>query len=242
MNQPLNNESIMSSRTEPLVAPKRSAIIREAMGLFEPARLGLRYSRLKRLPRGDGQTVLMLPGFGTTDNWLWPLSRYLKFLGYKVEGWGLGRNTGRVPQLVPRIVDRIDALATDSTEKLSLVGWSLGGYLAREAARERPALVEKVITFGSPVVGGPKYTATSRHYIKNGFDLDEIEAKVAERDAVPLTVPVTAIYSKRDGIVAWQACIDHVNEHVEHIEVGASHLGMGLSPDVFEIVARRLAG
>jgi esterase/lipase len=229
-------------KTESLVAPKRSAIIREAMGLLEPARLGLRYGKLKRLPRGDGQTVLMLPGFGTTDHWLWPLARYLKFLGYNVTGWGLGRNTGRVQQLVPRIVDRIDRLATDNAEKLSLVGWSLGGYIAREAARERPAVVERVITFGSPVVGGPKYTATSRHYLKNGFDLDKIEAQVAERDAVPLRVPITAIYSKRDGIVAWQACIDHVNEQVEHIEVNASHLGMGMSPDVFEIVARRLSG
>jgi len=229
-------------KTKPLVAPKRSAIIREAMGLLEPARLGLRYGKLKRLPRGDGQTVLMLPGFGTTDHWLWPLGRYLKWLGHNVEGWGLGRNTGRVPHLVPRIVERIDILRANSAQKLSLVGWSLGGYLAREAARERPELVERVITFGSPVVGGPKYTATARHYLKNGFDLDEIEAKVAERDAVPLRVPVTAIYSKRDGIVAWQACIDHVNEQVEHIEVGATHLGMGLSPDVFEIIARRLAG
>ena len=223
-----------------LKAPARRELLREPLGIIEPARLLLRQRRLRKMPRGDGQLVMLVPGFGTTDRWLWPLSRYLKFLGYNVEGWGLGRNTGHVQKLVPRILDRIDALAANDGGRLSLVGWSLGGYLAREAARERPTLVERVITFGSPVVGGPKYTATSRHYLKNGFDLDEIEAKVAERDAVPLRVPVTAIYSKRDGIVAWQACIDHINEQVEHIEVGATHLGMGLSPDVFEIVARRL--
>lgn len=185
--------------------------------------------------------MVLIPGFGTTDHWLWPLGKYLKWLGYRVEGWGQGRNSGRVPQLIPRIVERLEALAAPEDCHLSLVGWSLGGYLAREAARERPNLVRRVVTFGSPVVGGPKYTATARHYIKNGFDLDEIEAQVAARDEVPLTVPVTAIYSKRDGIVAWQACIDRANPDVEHVEVSATHLGLGFSPEVFETVAYRLA-
>jgi pimeloyl-ACP methyl ester carboxylesterase len=224
-----------------LKAPARRELLREPLGLIEPARLLLRQRRLRRMPRGDGQLVMLVPGFGTTDHWLWPLGAYLRSLDYRVEGWGLGRNTGRVPQLVPQMVDRIDALTGDVDGGITLVGWSLGGYLAREAARERQQLVRRVVTFGSPVVGGPKYTTTARHYEKNGFDLDEIEARVTERDDVPLDVPVTAIYSRRDGIVAWRACIDHVNPNVEHIEIKATHLGMGLSPEVFEIVAQRLA-
>ena len=99
----------------------------------------------------------------------------------------------------------------------------------------------RVITLGSPVVGGPKYTASHRYYLRQGYDLDEIEATVAARDKVPLNVPVTAIYSKRDGVVTWQACIDRVNPGTEHVEVGTSHLGLGLSPDVYSIIARRLA-
>jgi hypothetical protein len=63
---------------------------------------------------------------------------------------------------------------------------------------------------------------------------------VAERNRVPITVPVTAIYSRNDGVVDWRACIDHHNP-VEHVEVRATHLGMGASGEVFDLVARRLA-
>ena len=225
----------------PAGPPPRPALLREPLGLIEPLRLALGHRRLASLPRGSGERVVLIPGFGTTDHWLWPLGRYLSWLGYRTEGWGLGRNTGRVPQLVPRLVERVGQMAVDDGAPVRLVGWSLGGYLAREVARDLPDAVRCVVTFGSPVIGGPKYTASARHYERNGFDLDEIAARVADREAVPLEVPVTAIYSKRDGVVAWEACIDHGNATVEHVEVAATHLGMGFSPEVYEIVARRLA-
>ena len=63
---------------------------------------------------------------------------------------------------------------------------------------------------------------------------------MAERDRVPLSVPVTAIYSRSDGVVAWEACIDRINPATEHVEVASTHIGLGLSPDVFAIVADRL--
>jgi hypothetical protein len=72
--------------------------------------------------------------------------------------------------------------------------------------------------------------------------LDLIEAVVDQRYRVPLTVPVTAIYSKRDGVVAWRACIDQLSPAVEHVEVRTSHIGLGFAPEVYEIVARRMAG
>ncbi len=126
---------------------------------------------------------------------------------------------------------------------ISLVGWSLGGYLAREIARDLPSRVERVVSFGSPVIGGPKYTTAGRVYERRGIDVDQIERTVEERKRVPLRVPVTAIYSRRDGVVAWQACIDNENNDlIEHIEVEATHLGLGFNPEVFRIVARRLAG
>jgi pimeloyl-ACP methyl ester carboxylesterase len=145
-----------------------------------------------------------------------------------------------VADLVPQVITLAERLARGSGAPIPILGWSLGGVLARETARERPDLVRRVITMGTPVIGGPKYTLTARAFSAQGADLDDIEAMVAARNRVPITVPVTAIWSKNDGVVDWRACIDRHNP-VEHVQVRATHLGMGASAEVFDVVARRLA-
>jgi pimeloyl-ACP methyl ester carboxylesterase len=192
-------------------------------------------------PRGSGQPVLVLPGFGTSDRATWPIRRYLRFLDYDVRGWGLGRNHGNVGKLLPSVVNIMEAWTQAAGEPLRIVGWSLGGYIGREAARERPDLVRQVVTLGSPVVGGPKYTASAPAYRRQGYDVDAIEALVAERNSRPLDVPVVAIYSRNDGVVAWEACIDRVNPLTHHVEVRARHFSMGFSPESLRILADSLA-
>jgi hypothetical protein len=96
------------------------------------------------------------------------------------------------------------------------------------------------VTLGAPVVGGPKYTASAPMYVRKGHDLDEIERKAAEREAVPIRVPIEAVYSRSDGIVAWRACIDHHSPDVRHHAVVSSHLGLVASPSVFRLVAEVL--
>jgi pimeloyl-ACP methyl ester carboxylesterase len=222
--------------------PGRRAAWGELAGLLEFPRLLLRAPALARAPRGDGAPVLVLPGFATGDGATSLLRAYLSFLGHDVHPWGLGRNDGDVPRLLALVVARVTALARATGRPVRLLGWSLGGYLAREVSREVPADVDRVVTLGSPVVGGPKYTLTARAYRRRGIDLDAIEAAVDAREAVPLTRPVSAIYSRRDGVVAWQACLDERNGCVEHVEVSSTHLGLAFSPDVYLVVARRLAG
>ena len=136
---------------------------------------------------------------------------------------------------------KADLLAEPSSEPVYLVGWSLGGYLAREVARECPDKVKHVVTLGSPVVGGPKYTSVAAAFSQRGASIDEIERLVDARYDIPLKVPVTAIYSKADGVVSWEACIDHRSPDVEHIEVFSSHTGLGFSPQAYHILADRLA-
>src|SRR5262249_46769430 len=140
-----------------LEPPPLSGLIRETRGLLELPRLALRFRDLARQPRGQGQPVLLLPGYGAGDGSTAILKCYLRMLGYRVRGWGLGRNHGDVADLMPRVLKRIGSFARRTQQEVRLIGWSLGGYLAREAARERPDLVHRVITLGTPVIGGPQY-------------------------------------------------------------------------------------
>ncbi len=222
--------------------PDPRAVWGELAGLLEFPRLLLRAPSLARAPRGSGLPVMVFPGFGTGDRSTAVLRRYLGFLGHDVHTWGLGRNHGNVEILMPRLIIRVSQLAQRTGHPVRLVGWSLGGYLAREVSREIPGDVDRVVTLGSPVVGGPKYTLVARRYREKGIDLEAVEAAVDARESVPLTRPVSAIYSRKDRVVAWQACVDERNRCVEHIEVASTHLGLGFSPDVLRIVAERLAG
>lgn len=227
----------MSSDLRP---PPRAAALREGLAAVEPALLAIHGWRLSRQPRGDGRPVIVLPGFGAGDISTIPLRRYLRSLGHDARGWRLGQNGGDVQALHGVMLDRVAAIVEHHGAAIPLIGWSLGGVIAREVARERPDLVEQVITFGSPVIGGPKYTRVGSAYRARGVDLDAVEREVAGRDERPITVPITAIYTKFDGVVAWQACIDTVSPHVEHIEVHTTHLGLGIHHEVFVIVAQRL--
>jgi hypothetical protein len=221
--------------------PTPLALLREALWPLELPRLALAAPDLARLPRGSGEPVMVLPGFATGDASTFALQAYLRLLGYRVRGWGLGVNLGDVPALVPRVMERVERLAAEAAAPVRLVGWSLGGVLARETARERPDLVRRVVTLGSPVVGGPKYTAVGSVYRARNVDLDLLEAEIEARNAVPIRVPVTAIYSRSDGVVAWQACLDRHSPDVEHVEVDSTHIGLGFAADVYRIVADRLA-
>jgi len=227
--------------SSPLQSPPPWSLLAESLVLLDLAHSALRWPALARQPRGAGDPVLVFPGYGASDASTAVLRGILRGLGHDARGWGIGRNHGDVPDLIPRVTEVAQRCADETGRRVRLVGWSLGGVLAREVARDRPELVERVVTLGSPVVGGPKYTAAAGSYRRRGEDLDAIEAAVAERSMTPIDVPITAIYSKRDGVVAWRACIDERSRDVEHIEVPCSHTGLGFHTGVISIVAQRLA-
>jgi hypothetical protein len=224
-----------------LSAPPPTSAIGEIATLFEWPRLALRASQLLQLDAGVGGPVLVLPGFGASDASTAVLRAFLRRIGFDAQGWGLERNHGDVLALLEPVREAVRRFAERAGAPVQLVGWSLGGVLARETARDASDAVRQVITLGTPVVGGPKYTQVGARYTRLGYDLDALEATVEARHREPITVPVTAIYSRADGIVAWRACIDPWTSGVEHVEVGSTHLGLGFDPDVYRIVAERLA-
>jgi pimeloyl-ACP methyl ester carboxylesterase len=228
-------------RDRALRPPSLRRFLGEGLGVTVVPRLLLALPRLSRFQRVHGEPVLLLPGFGAGDASNAVLNAMLRYLGYRVFGWGIGVNRGDVEALLPRVEARLRAIYDQTGMPVRLVGWSLGGYLARDVARDAPEIVDRVVTLGSPVVGGPKYTRVGAAYRAAWFDVDEIARKLEARYDVPIRVPVTAIYCKADGIVDWRACIDHRTPGVEHVEVRATHFSLGFDPKVLEIVAEKLA-
>lgn len=225
----------------PLAPPRATDILGEMRGPLEFVRAAAGWPALPNTKPDTPKHVMLIPGFMADDLSMIPLRSFLERTGHRPFSWGLGRNSADVEETVWRVADQVEQAASELDGPLVLLGWSLGGYLAREAARERPDLVSRVITLGSPVTGGPKYTAVAPYYRLRGVDIDEIERKVEEREAVPLKVPVTAIFSRSDGVVAWQASIDRKSPRVEHVEVEASHFGLGVSADAYRIISDRLS-
>lgn len=221
--------------------PKASLKFLEARALLEFGSLLPSAPSLLAQPRGDGRPVVLMPGFLADDRSTWPLRGFLNYLGYDARGWGLGRNGGGPEEYAERFLSGLDDSA-QGENRLTLIGWSLGGVVARIVAMERPDAVREVITLGTPVEGGPKYTTAGAYYArKQGLDLDEFEQHVHEQNQRGLEVPLTVVYSRTDAVVGWRAAIDRYNPHAEQIEVPGSHIGLGFSPRVWRIIAGTLS-
>jgi hypothetical protein len=197
---------------------------------------------LNLAPRGDGHPVLVLPGLVASDVSTKPLRSFLKGRGYAVSGWKQGRNLGLRDGVQDSMVDLLNEMYETHGRKVSLVGWSLGGLYARQLAKMMPERVRAVITLGSPFAGDPKSTNAWRIYEfasgKSAHDTDEhFGGSLA--DTPP--VPTTAIFSRTDGVCAWQGCVEKSSSQSESIEVESSHCGMGHHPAVVYAVAERLA-
>ena len=221
----------------PLHPPRLRDVLAETRLPLELLHSLLRNPVTPDLPRGQGQRLLVLPGFGASDFHTALLRQRLCALGYAAQGWGLGRNRGRVPKLLTGVLAWLDSQPAPAL----LVGWSLGGVIARAAARQRPGKVAGIVTLGSPIVGGAKYTVFARLYRKQGYDLDALERDINAREAQPLPCPVTALYTRRDGIVGWGSCVDCWHAQVQHVEVHGSHMGMAVHRATFAALAHALA-
>jgi pimeloyl-ACP methyl ester carboxylesterase len=190
--------------------------------------------------RGDGHPVLALPGLGTGDSSTTLMRQFLDSRGWATQGWDQGLNLGFRPGVMDRLRLQLERLAHDSGRRVSLVGWSLGGVIARELAKELPQHVRAVVTLGSPFTGHPRETNAWRLYEwVSGHRIGHDDLHLPLRTTPP--VPTTSIYSRTDGVVSWRCSVEPARAQAESIEVPASHLGLGLNPLVLYALADRLA-
>jgi pimeloyl-ACP methyl ester carboxylesterase len=212
-------------------------------GLADLAALLLAALGLAAAPRGDGHGVLLFPGLLASDMSTVPLRGFLRWLGYDVRGWDLGRNRGPTEAVLAGLPRALLDHAERTGRPVSLVGWSLGGIYAREMARRHPRQVRQVITLGSPfALQDLRQSHAHGPYQRLGF-LDGPGPRLPAREqrTRPLTVPSTSVYSRWDGVVAWRACIERETALHRNVEVRCSHLGFGVDPATLWLIADRLA-
>ena len=223
--------------------PSRLLLLLEGRAVYDAAAMVPMFALKRFLPAGDGHPVLVLPGFLASSGSTQPLRKFLAGLGYKSHRWKLGYNMGYSLRLHQGMRNRLTELADRYGEKVSLVGWSLGGVYARELAREMPHSVRQVISMGSPFRGHP--SSSNAHKV---FDLishvryKDMPQTMLRTLPMPPPVPTTALYTRGDGVVAWQSTVEVSDRHdVENIHVGGAHLGLGFNPRALIAIADRLA-
>ncbi|MFO1494138.1 MAG: alpha/beta fold hydrolase [Lysobacterales bacterium] len=220
--------------------PSRLLLALESRAVFEWASFAVSWPWLKRAPRGDGHPVLVLPGLVAGDASTYPLRRFLEELGYAAHPWKLGVNFGPRGETVPKLIARVRQIQRKHGQKVSLVGWSLGGAMARALGARMPEHVRNVITLGSPVQAHARATNAWKVFeAVSGWRTDDPE--LHELASAQPSMPNTSIFSKADGIVSWKVSLAPEAPCSENIEVAASHLGMGVNPLVLWAIADRLS-
>ena len=208
-----------------------------------------------RVPEPGLEPVVLVPGFMAGDGSLGLMSRHLRGLGYRTYRSTMHANVGCTREASEVLEQRIEAIAAKRGRKVTIVGHSLGGLMARGLAGRRPDLVDGIVTLGSPILApGAAHpillfdlkvlTRLQRAGLGRMMGEDCTSGACAqvswEQSRVPLArgVPFTSVFSRRDGIVDWRSCLD---PQAKTVEVLTSHLGMAFDPVVLDIVVESLA-
>jgi pimeloyl-ACP methyl ester carboxylesterase len=244
--------------------PHVAAVLREYSVLTEAGRYVTRAREDRRSRRARSYTarsveravepVVLVPGFMAGDGTLSLMARALRARGFRTYRSHIHANVGCTLNAAAQLEARLEAISMRRGTRVQIVGHSLGGMLARGVAVRRPDLVSGIVTLGSPML------APGAHHIALSWGVDALvnlsragvpglmaEECVAgacarqsfdeSRSPMSASVGFTAVYSKRDGIVDWRACIDPL---AVPVEVTASHIGMALDPRVIDHVSAAL--
>lgn len=226
----------------------------KAMLAFEAPRCALEYLAgwlssghiADELPRGDGGPVIVFPGLAFGDFYTSIMRGILDDLGYVSYGWGRGINTGpaggNLDALLADLLGDVTRVYLEHKRPVRLVGWSLGGIYARELAKLAPKLVHQVVTLGTPFSGTSDATNCGKLFeLLSGSKANQ-DPQIAHRLAEPPPVHTISVYSKTDGVVAWQASLNPKRRNLENVELSeVSHLGMVTNPAVLRTLAAKFS-
>jgi len=200
----------------------------------------------------NSKVVMLIPGFMAGDVTLAPLANFCRWLGHRAVYAGILSNSECPRETMRKLNARLALAHEKFGQPIVVIGQSLGGVYAREMAREQPETVERVITLGSPL-RQPRHAANlaveavarsvaALRGKAEGCLTESCKCGLLLSDESPAHVPTTHVYSRTDGVVHWESCVDLSGATtVENVEVMGSHVGMGLNADVYRIIADRLA-
>lgn len=217
--------------------PPFSLLAREAL-LFPSTRVRAAFGPSVTLDvEGAGRPVMVIPGFMASDRTTARLRKSLRQAGFNCCGWGMGRNLGIKSDIFERMDDRLADM--NNSDHVTLIGWSLGGLIAREYAKYAPHRVAKVISLGTPFSSGPRANNGWRIYeMIAGHKVDAPPLDVTLSDKPP--VPTVAIWSMRDGMVAPDAACGEPHESDVRIQENCTHMGMIADPNVIRRIAHHI--
>jgi pimeloyl-ACP methyl ester carboxylesterase len=228
---------------KPVGPPRPTLQVLEQLSLLEYGTLCAAAPGLCLRRDADGGPVLVLPGFTASDDSTLALRTVLRRRGHAVHGWGLGRNVGPHPRTVDGMRRRLDALHRRYGTTVSVVGHSLGGVYARELARAEPEVVRQVITMGSPfrLRTGDRTSASWLYDLIRPKDDPFFDHAPPEEERPPLPMPVTAVYTRTDGVVRWSACIEGPGPRRQNVCVVGTHTGLAYNLGAVLTVLDRVA-
>lgn len=205
------------------------------------------------VPRGDGSSVLVLPGFMGSDRYLTIFRGWLQRMGYRPERSELFINAGNPFELISHVLHRAEEIVERDGEPVTVVGHSLGGILGHLSARLRPDLIANVFTLGSPLNEAPRKAthpvirALADMLVRDPdipFEefLEQETALIRPALGAPLSrkVGLTSIYTRTDAVVTWNCCLPDDPE-ANAYEVSGSHTGLAWNPEVYRLLGRLLA-
>jgi pimeloyl-ACP methyl ester carboxylesterase len=244
--------------------PRPAAVLREGSAVLEAGRYAWRAAGERRARRSTpyaarptarhGDPVILVPGFLAGDGTLALMARALRAEGFRTYRSHIHANIGCTLNAAAQLEHRLESIAMRRGTRVQIVGHSLGGMLARGIAVRRPDLVSNIVTMGSPMLAPgahhPSLAASVDLLVRlskagiPGLMSEECVAGSCARQSfgesrqpLPAGVDFTAVYSRRDGIVDWRACVDPL---ARAVEVTASHLGMAFDPRVIDVVGGAL--